>query len=120
MNSEDLAEEIPIRPRGRHVKFLEIEKETDVEDGQAGGEVNPVTDGGDLDDEEAQEALRRTPAKLPSEEEVKTHNVSHLPFRDWCLDCVAGRATDWPHKTWKELEKLEHPEIHMDYCCYAT
>ena len=60
MNSKDLAEEIPIRPRGRHVEFLDIETERNVEDGQAGGEAHPVTDGGNLDDEDAQEA---SPAK---------------------------------------------------------
>jgi hypothetical protein len=110
------AEVIPVRPRGRHVKFLETDKLKNVDVRSAGGEVHPMTDAGDVGEEEAQEAMRRTPAKLPSDEEVRAHNVSHLPFRDWCPDCVAGRAKDWPHKTWREVEKLEHPEIHMDYC----
>ena len=100
----DAAKKLPIRPKVRHVKFLK-EEETDRE--PAGDMAHPVTDAGDIGEEEAQEALRRTPAKMPTEEEVKTHNVSHLPFRDWCPDCVAGRAKDWPHKTWKEVEKLD-------------
>ena len=91
----DAAKIIPIRPRGRRVKFLK-EEETDKD--PAGDIVHPVTDAGDIGEEEAQEALRRTPAKMPTEEEVKTHNVSHLPFRDWCPDCVAGRAKDWRNK----------------------
>ena len=48
--------------------------------------------------EEAQVPMRRKPAGTPTEEEVRARRVSHLPFRDWCPECVAGRAKDWPHR----------------------
>ena len=25
------------------------------------------------------------------------HNATHLPFRDWCVLRIAGKAPDWPH-----------------------
>ena len=92
----------PVRPRENCVEFAETETKMNDDMGPARGEVHPVADEDGLREEEAQEALRRTPARLPSEEEVRAHNVSHLPFRDWCPDCVAGRAKDWPHRSWKE------------------
>ena len=48
--------------------------------------------------EEAQVPMRRKLAGTPTEEEVRAHRVSHLPFREWCPECVAGRAKDWPHR----------------------
>ena len=45
------------------------------------------------------EAQRRRPAKKPLEEEVRAHHGSHLPFRDCCLECVAGRFKDWLHRS---------------------
>ena len=54
-------------------------------------------DGGQGLEGEAQEPQRRRPAGKPTEDEVRAHRVSHLPFRDWCPECVACRAKDWPH-----------------------
>ncbi len=49
--------------------------------------------------------------------EIVEHNLTHLPFRDWCPCCVAGKAKQWPHK--KTVQKSEEeenvPSIHMDY-----
>ena len=36
------------------------------------------------EEEEAQEPLRRQPAGKPTPDEIKSHRVSHLPFRNWC------------------------------------
>lgn len=66
--------------------------------------------------EAAQVAHRRSPAKLPTKDEVRTHHVSHLPFRDWCEECAAGRRHDWPHRTKSQETELSTPEVHMDYC----
>ncbi len=65
---------------------------------------------------EAQQPMRRTPSTRPTAAEIRAHRVSHLPFRDWCPECVAGRAKDWPHRQQKETEELTIPEINMDYC----
>ena len=49
----------------------------------------------------------------PSPEEVKTHNLTHLPYRSWCADCVAGRGQAPAHG--KAREDRELPQVGMDY-----
>ena len=50
---------------------------------------------------------------MPTQAEVEDHRVSHLPYRDWCEDCVAGRATGEPHKS--NPVKSRFPVIAIDY-----
>ena len=53
----------------------------------------------DADDEveEGQPAKGIKWSQLPSETEIKNHNLTHIPFRDWCPFCVQGRAVSHPH-----------------------
>ena len=44
--------------------------------------------------EEGQVLRSRKGAKQPTPDEVRAHRITHLPFRDWCPVCVAGRAKD--------------------------
>ena len=30
----------------------------------------------------------------PTEQERDQHNLTHLPFRDWCEDCVNGKSCE--------------------------
>ena len=64
------------------------------------------------------QAGQRNPVKvqdpqLPSEE-VKCHELTHLPNRSWCSHCVRekGRAID--HRKQNRDPKI--PELHVDYC----
>ena len=67
--------------------------------------------------EDARDALRRRPACRPTVEEIRRHQATHLPFRDWCPECTAGSADDWPHHhTGIETEVLSIAELHCDYC----
>ena len=52
--------------------------------------------------------------QLPSEEEVKCHELTHLPYRSWCSHCVRGkgRATDHGNRT----ETRRFQSLHVDYC----
>ena len=34
----------------------------------------------------------------PTERERRQHELTHLPFRPWCADCVAGAAAANPHR----------------------
>ena len=34
----------------------------------------------------------------PTVKEVEEHNLTHLPFRNWCIFCVKGKATYDPHR----------------------
>ena len=49
------------------------------------------------------EAGRRNPVKvqetqLPSEEEVKCHELTHLPYGSWCSHCVRGKGKATDHR----------------------
>ena len=43
---------------------------------------------------EAREGKTRALPKGPSEEQMRVHWLTHYPFRNWCPQCVAGRAEE--------------------------
>ena len=67
-----------------------------------------------LDVEEARQAAGLKQPNKPSEREVRDHERTHLPFRDWCKHCVFGKAKNDPHRSSKE-EGDGIPKISMDY-----
>ena len=64
---------------------------------------------------ESQKPLVKKAVDRPSAEEIKKHNVTHLPFRNWCPICVAARARDDPHVRLDD-DRERGPEVHYDYC----
>ena len=112
--------------------WADMREEEDIRDQQTGSEdcVLGAGEGGQgLDDKEedegtvkdgdleARDPLRRRVAARPTTEDIRKHRVSHLPFRDWCPECIAGAANDWPHRSRdKSSEIIEVPEVHADYC----
>ena len=36
--------------------------------------------------------------RLPSEEEVANHELTHLPYRNWCPACVKAEREDVDHR----------------------
>ena len=55
--------------------------------------------------------------KLPSSEEVREHNLTHMPYRNWCPHCVRGRGKEMDHKKKEKGDsEMEIPEYHLDYC----
>ena len=50
--------------------------------------------------------------KLPTPEEVDTHNLIHLPYRSWCPHCVRGNGQNMDQRR-AGRDKLI-PEIHVD------
>ena len=53
--------------------------------------------------------------KLPSREEIEKHNLTHLPFRDWCPICVKAKGREMDHKRDNGKER-KLPEYSWDYC----
>ena len=53
--------------------------------------------------------------RTPTQAEVGRHNLTHLPYRNWCPHCMRGRGKVMPHRTVKE-GKGELPEISLDFC----
>ena len=97
----------PIRPEG-HVDVVQDGELFDVEEAECevGGEAT------------AKPACRRTHS-LPSVAEQRLHRLTHVPYRPWCAECVAGRKANWPHLSGSSEEERDAqslPEVHMDYC----
>ena len=70
------------------------------------------------DEEDGESGSRRVvkmndPA-MPSEEERRDHEMTHLPYRSWCRHCIRGRGKEMGHR--KSKEEPEGVEIHMDLC----
>ena len=65
------------------------------------------------DERDEEEPVGRKPAGKPTEEELRVHRVSHILFRDWCPECVAGRAKDWPRRPRNRQEILTALEVHF-------
>ena len=98
---------------------------TEVEDSSAGrtvggdggvdeGEQGEVYDA--IDPEEAFVKVLPSPA-LPSQKEVDSHSVLHLPYRDWCPACVKAKGREDGHP--KVATKREgKPIAVMDYKSY--
>ena len=36
--------------------------------------------------------------RLPTEKEIEKHNLTHLPYRNWCSACVAAKGKDLDHR----------------------
>lgn len=56
--------------------------------------------------------------RQPTEEERREHEVSHLPYRTWCQDCIRGKGLTQGHRrqSMEEDEKgKKRPLIAMDY-----
>ena len=69
-------------------------------------------------DEEADRGMRK-PARMqdpkkPTEEDRAEHNVTHLPFRNWCRHCIAGRGKEAAHRR-RAQGSGDLPEIHFDF-----
>ena len=58
--------------------------------------------------------LKRSPHQ-PTNEEIREHNVSHVPYRSWCPECVKGRGKEDHHKRVKDDEEKGIPTAHVDY-----
>ena len=72
---------------------------------------------GDLERENGQRKVKHVhDPKLPSSEEVRQHNLTHVPYRSWCPHCVRGRGKEMDHKRRKGEDEQGIPEYHLDYC----
>ena len=50
----------------------------------------------------------------PTEEEMVEHRKTHLPYRSWCEECVAGKGRVDPHRR-QEFEEDAKPILELDY-----
>ena len=55
---------------------------------------------------------------MPSQEEIDVHNATHIPFRNWCAFCVAGKAKEDPHFKKDDVSVMENV-VSLDYAFLA-
>ena len=79
-------------------------------EGQAAGDVEDVAI--------ANPVVRavRDPGQ-PTLAEIAQHELTHLPFRPWCADCVASRAADDPHRRLAAEVDNGPPKVSVDWLC---
>ena len=79
-------------------------------------------DGGDHERAAEEEGLiprTKKVVKEPTAEEVERHMATHIPFRDWCPHCVAGKSKTDPHFKGNKGERTV-PKISLDYMYMTT
>ena len=61
----------------------------------------------------SREAMNLLNPVKPSQNEIDSHSITHLPFRIWCPQCVMGRGKEMPHLRAAGDGGL--PEVHFDF-----
>ena len=70
---------------------------------------------GETDPKEENEPMRiAADPMMPTQSEVEEHRITHIPYRNWCEDCVLGRATGEPHRTHDD-KRRRIPVVGLDY-----
>jgi hypothetical protein len=58
------------------------------------GELIVISDEQHVESEEAVIPQMVPEVRSPSDKEVKEHDISHLPYRNWCKHCVCGKGVE--------------------------
>ena len=76
-------------------------------DGDARKEVMPVEEIEDTEESTKAKAMRQP--YQPTQREIDEHELTHIPFRDWCIHCMKGRGQANQHRS-DRCERLEGEE----------
>ena len=69
-----------------------------------------------LEADRDEQVVRKLPdPRLPSQKEVEFHELTHLPYRNWCPVCVRCRGRDLDHRKAVDEERGVS-EYAFDYC----
>ena len=75
---------------------------------------------GIMDREEGLQAKGAKAPKKPSQKEIEAHELTLIPYRDWCIHCQKGKARNSPHRKKEQSTSEEHERevvtiVSMDY-----
>ena len=102
----------PLRPVRPPTTFVDA----DVAEADTADPTEPVD--AEEEEEEVEEALvaklLRSPTD-PTAAERAAHAPTHLPYRSWCDECVAGRRDNPAHRDVEHQDNTVH-EVMMEYC----
>jgi hypothetical protein len=92
----------------------------EVELAGGSGQQNEAEEKQEQQEQEESESGKRSCRKVlsptePSPQERAEHELTHLPFRNWCRHCCRGRGVEMAHRKTDGAEK-RLPEIHFDFC----
>lgn len=90
----------------------EVEQQTESQE----DELEVAREDDDNTDKGKREMKKMLDPLLPTEAEVQQHNLSHLPYRNWCPHCVRGRGVEMEHRRRRPGDEPPTPEYHLDYC----
>ena len=93
-------------PQGPQDVEVSAEKEGQSDEANAGTEI---TTG---EAEVLPQQTVKTPY-TPTASELAKHRIDHLPYRDWCPECVDGFGREKPHS--HDANRRWVPVISMDY-----
>ena len=80
------------------------------------GTDNREEDMKDEDQEEVRQPKGVQGPWTPSRKEVEEHNLTHWPYRSWCIHCLKGKARSLPHRRVRiSAEERGVPLIAADY-----
>ena len=108
----------PVRPIGG-------QEVMNVEEGEADSDVGEDDEDGALKMDEPPQRLeadrddqvvrRLQDPRLPSQKDIELHELTHLPYRNWCPVCVRCRGRDLDHRKAVDEERGVS-EYAFDYC----
>ena len=80
--------------------------------GHGSGQEPPVilgatgVEAGRIDAHEEGKFIKRlVDPRLPTEEEVENHMLTHLPYRNWCPECGKAKGKDLDHRCAVDRER---------------
>ena len=98
------------------VEVMAVRPEEDKSEDEEGGEVEVGTDAERLRAEKADGYLKRVAdPRKPTEQQVKDHYRTHVPYRNWCPCCVKANGKDLDHRKAVDGERGLN-EYTFDYC----
>ena len=94
----------------------DVAKDRPLSDRQDKEEESPI------EEEEAVKPKAATQPRLPTSEERRLHELTHVPFRSWCEHCQRGKASSRAHRR-NQRQKVRRngedgmdlPVVSMDY-----
>ena len=114
----------PVRPaaevRQQRMDGVERGEETELNGVEEGRDEMSDEEGGEMDGKEELAApdlrVRAWPRSKPTQKEREEHEVTRVPFRDWCAHCMMGRGRTHHHVAKQKSEdQSRRPIIAMDY-----
>ena len=124
------------KPRDKPIRPMRTEEDDQVNSGNAVDveEVEEVIDGEGRDEalpepeeksdsedrgDEGQVPKQLTNTRGPTRREREEHELTHIPYRSWCAQCVHGRGRNTAHKKMQEEERQEEMDrvskIYIDF-----